>query len=266
MRRHDLGELHEQSWFPTALRDAVTNVLQCLLNVTQYHRAVAALLRPALKKAGSSQVVDLCSGAGGPWIRLAEQFPEHSFSVSLTDKYPNEQRLSTRKRQSREISYMGDSLDATDVPTSLSGFQTLFNSAHHFNRSQLKRILENAVRRREGIAIFEVPQRNAVTVGMSILMSVGAFFAVPLVEPFGVSLFFWTYVVPLIPLVMWLDGAASCLRAYTVSEFRELCTAEMSEQYRWSAGILKGGSLVPVTYLIGLPSHEQRPILDGTIR
>jgi hypothetical protein len=72
MRRLRLIEIHEQRWFPSELRTAVTDLLRFTLNLTGYHRAVAPLLLAALNRAQTKCVVDLCSGGGGPWPDLLD--------------------------------------------------------------------------------------------------------------------------------------------------------------------------------------------------
>ena len=50
-----------------------------------------ALLQSALERAGTRQVVDRCSGGGGPWPGLLSRLdtPEAPVDVRLTDRYPN---------------------------------------------------------------------------------------------------------------------------------------------------------------------------------
>jgi hypothetical protein len=93
-------------------------------------------------------------------------------------------------------------------------------------------------------------------------MALGTFLFVPYVQPFRFSTFFWTYVVPVIPFVMWFDGVVSCLRAYTPEELREIAAATSSGDYTWSAGTVTAGIgllRMPVTYLIGLPAKTRNP-------
>jgi hypothetical protein len=52
-----------------------------------------------------------------------------------------------------------------------------------------------------------------------------------------------TYVLPVIPLVVMIDGVVSCLRSYSVEELKTLAH---HEGYEWEAGVEKG-----VTFLIG---------------
>jgi len=259
MRRQDVGELHEQPWFPASLRDAVTDVLQFLLNWTHYPKLVAPLIRAALDQSRSTQVVDLCSGAGGPWFELLEMLGQDSaISVCLTDKFPNEKRSRSVEKASRgRITYASDPVDAETVPRSLRGFRTPVNSAHHFSPRCVQAIFRNAVERQEGIAVFEIPRRTIATLSMTIFMGLGSLFAVPFMRPFRASLFLWTYVIPVLPVVMWLDGIASCLRAYTLSELQQLCAFGESQQYCWKAGILRiAGLPVAITYMLGYPAEQ----------
>jgi hypothetical protein len=100
MRRLHLMEVHEQTWFPSDLRTAVTDLLQLILNLTRYHRAVMPLLTAALNKAQTNRVVDLCSGAGGPWPDLLQA--DTSLSLCLTDKYPNIASFEKIQRSSQQ--------------------------------------------------------------------------------------------------------------------------------------------------------------------
>jgi hypothetical protein len=70
---------------------------------------------------------------------------------------------------------------------------------------------------------------------------------------------FFTYVFPLIPLVLLFDGMVSCLRTYRTRELRELIGELAPSEYWWEIGERSGtfGSL-PVTYLIGYPRERAK--------
>src|SRR5258708_24217474 len=99
MRRVQFIELHEQPWFPSSLRDEVTDALQFALNLSKAYAPVVPLLRDVLDSAGSCSVVDLCSGGGGPWLELSRKLQSQKLQggapglqisyIWLTDKYPN---------------------------------------------------------------------------------------------------------------------------------------------------------------------------------
>ena len=69
-----LSEIHEQEWFPQFLRDEFVDELQMILDVTNTYQPIAKLLRSRLQQCGANRVLDLCSGAGGPWPSLLRDF------------------------------------------------------------------------------------------------------------------------------------------------------------------------------------------------
>jgi hypothetical protein len=234
VRRLELVEIHEQQWFPQQLREGVTDILQGDLNLAGYVELVAPLLRSALKRTNARRVVDLCAGSGGPWMRLHRLLESDVSSVCLTDKFPNTVSSERLDRATKlQIDYARESVDAQSVPHWLKGFRTMFNSFHHFEPDRASDILRNAVERQEGVAIFEVPQRSAPTICATCLMALATFVVVPFVRPFRFSLLLWTYVIPVPPFIMWLDGLISCLRAYTPAELMELAAASSTEPYLW---------------------------------
>jgi hypothetical protein len=259
MRRLHLIEIHEQAWFPAELREAVTDLLQFILNLTRYHRTVMPLLSAALARAGTLRIVDLCSGAGGPWPTLLQEMRIASdVSLCLTDKYPNV--TSFEKVQTSwgpDIGHVNESIDAECVPGELLGLRTLFNSFHHFPGPHAESVLADAIGKGQSVAIFEIPRRRPFALAAAFLMALGTFLFVPFIRPFRFSLFAWTYLIPLLPFVMWFDGVVSCLRSHSVAELRELAGRASMSSFDWQYGTARhASSLLSVTYLIGCPRAQ----------
>jgi hypothetical protein len=256
MRRLHLIEIHEQAWFPTELREAVTDLLQFILNLTGYHRAIRPLLSAALDRAGTHHVVDLCSGAGGPWPALLQEMKtDGALSLCLTDKYPNIASFEKMKFSlGANVGVETESVDAECVPRKLLGLRTLFNSFHHFPAQHAERVLADAIGKGQGVAIFEVSRRRPLAIAATVFMAVGTLLFLPFIRPFRFSLFAWTYLIPILPLVMWFDGIVSCLRSHSVAELRELSSAPALSAFEWSYGTSRhNSSPLTVTYLIGCP-------------
>jgi len=201
-------------------------------------------------------VVDLCSGGGGPWLWLYRSVSVangRAVTVCLTDKYPNVSAFDSAEEKARgQITFQNQSVDAADMPAELLGFRTLFTSFHHFAPDEAVAILQNAVDCGQGIGIFEAPSRRIVTILAMVLMLLGGFATAPLIRPFSISRLLWTYVIPVIPLVLLFDGLVSCLRAYSQKELAELVGQVKSGEYVWQIGEQPGG-LAPITFLIGIP-------------
>ena len=255
-----LFEIHEQPWFPQFLRDEFVDSLQMILEVTDTYQPIASLLHSRLEECGSQRVVDLCSGAGGPWPSLVRHFEMHGSippEVLLTDKYPTTTKLQDLESPTtNHIRFLSDSIDATRVPKYLRGFRTLFNSFHHLKPEEARGLLQDSVNKRQAIGVFEAPALHALTLLSILLIPVATWLFVPFRRPFRWSRLLWTYLIPLIPFVLLFDGVVSCLRAYSVSELRDMTSEIESSGYRWEIGEKAGGFLpVRITYLIGRPQN-----------
>ena len=253
-----LSEIHEQEWFPQFLRDEFVDGLQMILDVTNTYQPIAKLLRKRLKQCGSERVLDLCSGAGGPWPSLVRDFEfsgDKLPEVFLTDKYPYTKRPDNRESSSASrIHFFAHSVDATQIPEHLDGFRTLFSSFHHLKPDEARRLLQDSVSRRQGIGIFEAPARRTLTLLSLLLIPIAAWLFVPFRRPFRWSRLLWTYLIPVIPFVLFFDGLISCLRAYSPAELREMTNGLATGDYRWEIGEKSGGLLpLRITYLVGCP-------------
>jgi hypothetical protein len=261
-----LIEIHDQPWFPRFLRDQVTDALQIILHLGNFYQPIVAPLRRALEISGAHQILDLCSGAGGPWLWLYKSLYEDfdlqdspMVSVCLTDKYPNAPAFARAQTASGDkIHFHAAPVDVNEVPPDLDGFRTLFASFHHFPSREAQAILQDAVNRQQGIGIFEVPGRHFLTILLTFLVPIAYLLVTPLLRPFRWSRLLWTYAIPIIPLVLLFDGLVSCSRVYSPQELAELTEhLSFARHYEWEIGEERGG-LLPITYLIGYP-HFARP-------
>lgn len=256
MNRVNALEIHEQPWLPRTIRDGVTDTLQFVLRCGGVYQPVVSRLAKALSSAGDRKLIDLCSGGGGPWVWLHHDLARQEvgpLAIQLTDKFPNIPAFERAGRQSKgDISYCAESIDATQIPSRLRGFRTMFTSFHHFPPAQAIAIIQNAVDSRQGIAIFEAPARTPLSIALTFLVPMMALFSVPFVRPFRLSLVLWTYLIPVIPFVLWFDGVVSCLRAYSPAELSAMIGNLRSNDYTWEIGE-ETGWIAPVTYMLGYP-------------
>jgi len=253
-----LFEIHEQAWFPQFLRGQVVDGLQMILDVMGTYEPIAHLLRVRLEECGTERVLDLCSGAGGPWHSLMRHFELQGvkpLEVLLTDKYPSTTKLRDRESPiTNRIHFLSYSVDATRIPGHLQGFRTLFSSFHHLDPEEARSLLQDSVSRRQAIGIFEAPARHTLTLLSLLFIPIAAWLFVPFRRPFRWSRLFWTYLIPIVPFVLLFDGLISCLRAYSPEELKALTKGLGDNGYRWEIGEQAGGLLpVRITYLIGSP-------------
>lgn len=256
MKRIHFIEIEDESWCPDSIRDAATDYLQFVIERTNPYQVVLEKLRNALRAVNQTKIVDLCAGGGGAWVNLIPALTAENpeITVHLTDKFPNLKAFQKlRDSFPNNLDFSAEKIDATKVLAKLKGFRTLFSSFHHFHPEAARKILTDAVSNGEGIAIFEFTQRKTPAILAMLLTPLFVMLTTPFIRPFRFSRIFWTYLVPLLPLLVGFDGIVSCLRTYTPAELKQM-TENLSPNYQWETGELAvKGSFVPVTFLMGYP-------------
>jgi hypothetical protein len=257
MRRRQLVELEDLSWCPRAVRDGGTDWLAFVANGTRVFSAVAPKIRAAMSRTGSSVVVDLCSGGGGPWLTLQQELARSGpLRVVLSDVYPNVDALQAmHARSGGRLEYLTTPVDAADVPRELTGVRTMFNAFHHFPPPAARAILADAVAKRRAIAIFEGIDRRSVGLVAMPLQLPAILLLTPFIRPFRWSRLLFTYIVPLIPFIVLFDGTMSFMRLYLERDLRELVAGIPGhDRYDWDIGSTPIGPLpVGLTHLVGIP-------------
>ena len=212
-------------------------------------------LKAAMDCLGQRELVDLCSGSGGPMRTILRLLRIQGCEVKarLSDLYPNVTAYRQIEQETEGVIQGIDSpIDATNVPAELVGFRLVSNGFHHFSPAAAEAVLADAVAKQQGIAVVEMVNRSLLaffSVGVGIVLT---FLAAPFIKPFRFSRLFLTYLAPLIPLCLVWDGMVSCLRVYSPAELRELVSRLKPNEYEWDIGALRVGP-GKVTYLIGIP-------------
>ena len=108
---------------------------------------------------------------------------------------------------------------------------------------------------RRAIAIFEGVNLRAIGLVAIPAQLPAILLLTPLVKPFRWSRLLFTYVLPLIPLLVVFDGTVSFLRLYLEDELRELiATVPDSDTFEWDVGTTCVSAVpIGVTHLVGVP-------------
>lgn len=234
-------------------------------------RVMATLLSAMVEKLGQSSVVDLGSGGGGSMPEVIELMRRESFNaelnLTLTDKYPNAEAVSTFNDSARpHIRYLETSVDATDVQSAPAGIKTMVNCFHHMRPHEARSILKSAFERREPILIYEMGGDKlgpfwlwllTLPIGLSIVALL-ALIKSSLVRPFTFRQFFFTYVIPLVPIFYAWDGQASMPRIYRFEDLDELLEGLSAEDYIWEKGYGDNNGRKAGSYLMGMPLQGAR--------
>ncbi len=253
--RLQLVELEDLPWFPAVVRDLATDYLHFVETKMRLHAPAVPLLAEALKRTGERNVVDLCSGGGGPWLLLHSDLAGAGVEVrvTLTDRYPNADAF--QSLTSEAIAFEPEPVDARHVPGRLRGFRTMFNAFHHFTPKDAAAILRDAAEARQPIGIFELPDRAMrMLLPMLFLTPLIVWLVTPAIRPFRWERLLLTYLIPAVPFVCWFDGIVSQLRAYSPEELLAMTASINADHYRWTVGQTQvGDTPQKLTYVIGTP-------------
>lgn len=254
MKRQRWFEFHDSRWFPTYLRDLVTEALEAIWNTNHTYRPIVPRLRDAVQRSGSESIIDLCSGGGGPWLSLYDDVAQgRPLSILLTDFYPSARASSSLSDAKKtHITACMEPVDARSVPENLRGFRTIFSSFHHFSPEAARAMLADAFRRREGIGVFEAAHCDARTLLSVIGVAALSLRVAITARPVRPGRIIFTFLLPVIPLTLWIDGLLSCLRSYSQQDMRELTAGLTAPDYEWQIGEQRGGT-VPIRYILGIP-------------
>jgi hypothetical protein len=245
-----LFEFSDQSWLPSCLRRILTELLQFQAARYQIYRPAIPKLNDLLDRSGCREILDLCSGSGGPLLHLHPWLEAEHFTLS--DRYPMAERPSVASEAGR-VEWLPRPLDARDVPPALKGCRTLFTSFHHFDEANARRILQGAVEARAPIAVFEFTERTFARMWRLVCAPLVVWYDVWHMRPRKWSRLFWTYVLPVVPLLYTWDAIVSHLRTYSPRQMRDL-TAGLTG-HEWEAGAIPWiGNEFRILYLVGLPA------------
>ena len=265
MWRINLFEFTDQSWYPPVFRRIQTDYLEFVVTRGAGHQNLIPLFRRALQHAKTNEILDLCSGGAGPWMRLFTELKAAGLEVhvTLSDKFPNPDVLQKWSNSNHPgITYLQKPVDALSVPSNLPGMRTMFEGFHHFKPQPARLILKDAVEKRVPVGIFEAslksPQAPFVFLLSPLMTILGYIFATPFIQPRNLSRFVWTYLLPLVPLATCWDGMVSFLRVYSQTDLKEFIHSLACEDYAWEIGQASTGTpLFVFTYLLGYPLESK---------
>ncbi|KAI9758064.1 MAG: hypothetical protein M4579_003195 [Chaenotheca gracillima] len=255
-------ELNDQTWVPPYIRQKVQDCLTLawtlklpLIQSSSPAQLVSSTLLRILGRNVTDYVfVDFCAGAGGPTPTIerllnrqlpptAKRAPQAKSSKEpeavrflLTDLHPHIEAWEEAAKKSDNMGFVRESVDAANAPRDLLASAQgdkkvfrLFNLAfHHFDDPLAAKILNNTLETADGFGIFELQDRTPSS--LTTIFFMGLLFT--LITP----IFFWrspghllfTYIIPIIPVILIFDGYISSLRTRSPEEVMGLLNNKIS--------------------------------------
>ena len=261
MKRIHLFEFEDFKWFPDFIRDGGTDFLGFILKLTKFYEPILEVLAKVIKTTKHTQVLDLCSGNGGP-IEFVCKKINHQLNLKfiLSDKYPNFPAYKKLKQiTNNKIDYCGQPLDVLHMDIKTKGVITMFSAIHHFEPNEIRIIFKNVVKSKMPVCIFDSGDKHIGTiVGILFFHPIIFFFCTPFIRPFKFSRIIFTYLIPVIPIYTIWDGIVSILRLYNPDELLKIAkSTDTNKSYDWKCGSLRNKIGFSVMYLTGTPKNVE---------
>jgi hypothetical protein len=262
--RRQAFEFNDLPWYPRTWRQILTAYSGFFAVAFDIFRPIAPRLADALRSCNARVILDLCSGAAGPLVRLQRQLAKgegYPVAVVLSDKYPNlEAFRSAVRRADGAVRFVEVPVDAAAAPWVGGAFRTIFTAFHHFEPEVARQILQDAATDGVGIGVFEYTERSVTWYVSALLAPVFCWFTAPwAIRPFTAKVFFWVYLLPIPVFLITWDGIVSGLKTYDSDACRLLASRVDAPGYVWDIGTVRSGVCHRVTYLIGRPSARSAP-------
>ncbi|MEO8240187.1 MAG: hypothetical protein ABI793_13095 [Flavobacterium sp.] len=253
MGRIHLLEFEDQKWLPEFIRNYMTDFLQFLSNKTGMYKGIIPIIEKGLKESNTNQIIDLGSGGGGGLIWLNKELRKNNpgLKILLTDYFPNIPAFEHTQKQADNFEFIKTPIDARNAPDNLNGLRTQFLSLHHFKPKEAQQILQNAVDTNSSIAIFEGQERSLQSILAMIFSPISVLLTTPFIRPFQIGRIIFTYLIPIVPILILWDGVVSSFRTYSVDEMNVLVSnLNNKENFNWEVAKVKSG-LTKILYLLG---------------
>lgn len=266
MKRIQLFEFEDFSWFPKWIRSCMTNLIVVLHKLIGTKEVVAGILTQLRKKHSFSQIVDIGSGSGGIMPEVIDflnnQDATNTVNLLLTDLHPNNHFIKyINSAKLDNIHYSDTSLDATNLDQAPKGIKTMINSFHHMPPNQAKKILQSAQENKQALLIYEMAENKIplflwwllLPISLTIVFVMALVFT-PFSRPITLRQLIFTYLIPIIPIFYAWDGQASLPRMYTFKDINELLKDFKNDEYVWKIEQGKKTNGKPLGYyILGLP-------------
>ncbi|WNJ17181.1 hypothetical protein [Pontibacter sp. G13] len=229
MRRIHLPQFTSASWFPAPLKTMVDEFLQGFIAKIGADKPFLPLIHEAMEQAPNKQLVDIRAEIGSGIPGLVEHIREQGWTYESTDNWnPHLQR--------------------GGVVVVASGF-------HRLNPQQARQWLQSMVDQDQTVLVLEGNNNNWwQAVGMLVFVPLSVLLISPIIKPFRMGRMLFTYLLPILPIVICLDGVMALFKLYGPKDLAEVAEGVSSEDMAWGSGKMDNGRGGKIMYLIGYQS------------
>jgi len=227
MKRKQIPQIINVKWYPKFMKELTAEFLSWFVLKTNATKPFIPVIESILKESQMNRVIniDFSLGAG---IDTVQHFLQDEIEVQ--------------------------SIAITEFNTDERGVYLFVNSFHQLDQSKAREILNQIAESGNPLVIVEGNNDSLwQIVGMTIFVPLSVLLTAFFVKPFRILRVLFTYLIPLLPLFIMIDGCIALLKLYNPKDLLELTSSVEVAQYRWKAGKNDNGRGGKIMYLTGTP-------------
>lgn len=193
--------------------------------------------------------------AAKPFLPVINEGLEHESSIVAIQMdvgagFETLQPLLKKEVEVQEVSLTNFNTDKKGLYVSVNGF-------HQLNKTQALDLLNKVSASGNSIAIVEGNNDSLWQVfGMTVIVPLTVLLSAPFVKPFRWTRILFTYFIPILPLVTFMDGFIALFKLYAPEDLNELVSEVKTADYYWRSGKMDNGRGGKIIYLIGYPMKK----------
>ncbi len=225
MNRRQIPQITNTKWFPSFLTRCIYEFMTWFVVKVNASKPFIPVIEEGLKHANRIMVIDKKCGAGFETV-------DHLIDGKI-----------------KRVKVDADNFEATE-----EGLYLSVNSFHQFTVKEAKEILAQVSKNRQPIVVVEGNNDSLWQVfGMTVIVPLTVILTAPFVKPFRLERLVFTYLIPLLPSVTFLDGFIALFKLYAPKDLDELTASLNEENYYWRSGKMDNGRGGKIIFLIGHP-------------
>lgn len=225
MNRRQIPQITNTKWFPSFLTRCIYEFMTWFVVKVNASKPFIPVIEEGLKHANRIIVIDKKCGAGFATV-------DHLIDGKI-----------------KRVKVDADNFEATE-----EGLYLSVNSFHQFTVKEAKEILAQVSKNRQPIVVVEGNNDSLWQVfGMTVIVPLTVILTAPFVKPFRLERLVFTYLIPLLPSVTFLDGFIALFKLYAPKDLDELTASLNEENYYWRSGKMDNGRGGKIIFLIGHP-------------
>ncbi len=225
MRRKQITQITNTSWCPKLFKKLVAEFLSWFVLKVNATKPFLPIINEVLKDFNTKNLINLDVGIGAG-MEAVLPFLGRDISVQ--------------------------SIPFSNFDTTRSGVYTFINAFHQLNKNEAEKSLKEIAQSGNPVVIVEGNNDSLwQIVGMTFFVPLTVLLTAPFVKPFRLSRIIFTYFIPVLPIIIVIDGCLALMKLYNPDDLRELVSNLDIPDYTWSIGKKDNGRGGKIIYLKG---------------